>query len=75
MEWLNGYDLAAQLARKPPSIAESVALIKRVASLQGRIPNPLEKRQERSAEEELADEIARLRGVDPPPTEANGAPR
>ncbi|WP_438021732.1 protein kinase domain-containing protein [Sorangium sp. So ce233] len=31
MEWLNGYDLAEQLARKPPSIAESVALIKRVA--------------------------------------------
>ncbi|WP_437804296.1 protein kinase domain-containing protein [Sorangium sp. So ce693] len=31
MEWLNGHDLAAQLARKPPSIAESVALIKHVA--------------------------------------------
>ena len=50
-------------------------LIKRIAYLQGRIPNPLEKRQEKSAEEELAEEIARVRGVDPPPAEANGAPR
>jgi TRAP-type mannitol/chloroaromatic compound transport system permease small subunit len=49
-------------------------LIKRVAYLQGRIPNPLEKRQERSAEEELADEIARLRSVETP-RDANEAPR
>ncbi len=49
-------------------------LIKRIAYLQGRIPNPLEKRQEKSAEEELADEIARQRS-DAPPTGANGAPQ
>jgi hypothetical protein len=32
----------------------------------GRIPDPLEKRQEKSAEEELAEEIARQRGSDVP---------
>ena len=48
-------------------------LIKRVAYLQGRIPNPLEKRQEKSAEEELAEEIARQRSD--APLDANGAPR
>ena len=37
-------------------------LIKRIAFLMGRIPDPLEKRHEKSAEEELAEEIARQRG-------------
>ena len=37
-------------------------LIKRVAFLRGLIPDPLEKRHEKSAEEELAEEIARQRG-------------
>ena len=41
-------------------------LIKRVAFLAGRIPDPLEKRHEKSAEEELAEEIARERAVEPP---------
>ena len=41
-------------------------LIKRVAFLMGRIPDPLEKRHEKSAEEELAEEIARERAVEPP---------
>ncbi|HWC45734.1 MAG TPA: TRAP transporter small permease subunit [Casimicrobiaceae bacterium] len=41
-------------------------LIKRIAFLMGRIPDPLEKRQEKSAEEELAEEIARQRGSDVP---------
>lgn len=36
-------------------------LIKRIAFLMGRIPDPLEKRHEKSAEEELAEEIARQR--------------
>ncbi len=45
-------------------------LIKRVAFLAGRIPDPLEKLQGKSAEEELADEIARLRAID----EAGGTP-
>ena len=36
-------------------------LIKRIAFLAGRIPDPLEKQQAKSAEEELAEEIARLR--------------
>ena len=40
-------------------------LIKRVGFLRGLIPDPLEKRHEKSAEEELAQEIARQRGVDP----------
>ena len=39
-------------------------LIKRVAFLRGLIPDPLEKRHEVSAEEELAREIARQRGVE-----------
>lgn len=37
-------------------------LIKRIAFLAGRIPDPLEKHQGKSAEEELAEEIARQRG-------------
>ena len=41
-------------------------IIKRIAFLMGRIPDPLEKRQEKSAEEELAEEIARQRGSDVP---------
>ena len=41
-------------------------LIKRIAFLRGRIPNPLEKHQAKSAEEELAEEIARERGVEAP---------
>jgi TRAP-type mannitol/chloroaromatic compound transport system permease small subunit len=45
-------------------------LIKRVAFLNGRIPDPLEKRQEKSAEEELAEEIARQRGDVPVPRSA-----
>ena len=40
-------------------------LVKRVAYLRGLIPNPLEKHQ-RSAEEELAEEIARQRHLDAP---------
>jgi TRAP-type mannitol/chloroaromatic compound transport system permease small subunit len=41
-------------------------LIKRIAFLLGRIPNPLEKHGGKSAEEELAEEIARQRGVEAP---------
>jgi TRAP-type mannitol/chloroaromatic compound transport system permease small subunit len=41
-------------------------LIKRIAYLRGLIPDPLEKRHEKSAEEELAEEIARQRGVEAP---------
>lgn len=41
-------------------------LIKRVAFLAGRIPNPLEKHRGKSAEEELAQEIAQLRSDDTP---------
>jgi TRAP-type mannitol/chloroaromatic compound transport system permease small subunit len=37
-------------------------LIKRIAFLRGKIPNPLEKIHAKSAEEELAEEIARQRG-------------
>jgi TRAP-type mannitol/chloroaromatic compound transport system permease small subunit len=37
-------------------------LIKRIAFLSGRIPDPLQKHGGKSAEEELAEEIARLRG-------------
>ena len=37
-------------------------LIKRVAFLRGLIPDPAEKREEKSAEEELAEEILRARG-------------
>jgi TRAP-type mannitol/chloroaromatic compound transport system permease small subunit len=39
-------------------------LIKRIAFLAGRIPDPLEKLQGKSAEQELADEIARQRGLE-----------
>ena len=39
-------------------------LIKRCAFLAGMTPNPLEKMQGKSAEEELAEEIARQRGLD-----------
>jgi TRAP-type mannitol/chloroaromatic compound transport system permease small subunit len=39
-------------------------LIKRIAFLQGLIPNPLEKLAVKSAEEELAEEIARQRNLD-----------
>jgi TRAP-type mannitol/chloroaromatic compound transport system permease small subunit len=39
-------------------------LIKRVAFLQGLIPNPLEKHFGKTAEEELAEEIARQRNLD-----------
>ena len=42
-------------------------LVKRIAFLAGRGPNPLEKHQGRSAEEELAEEIARERGVEAAP--------
>jgi TRAP-type mannitol/chloroaromatic compound transport system permease small subunit len=45
-------------------------LIKRIAFLTGTIPNPLEKHQGKSAEEELAEEIARQRGVEAPITDA-----
>ena len=48
-------------------------LIKRIAFLRGRIPDPLEKRHERSAEEELAQEIARQRGVETPAADAGPA--
>jgi TRAP-type mannitol/chloroaromatic compound transport system permease small subunit len=41
-------------------------LIKRIAYLRGLIPDPLEKRHEKSAEEQLAEEIARARGVEAP---------
>lgn len=41
-------------------------LIKRIAFLAGRIPNPLERHHGKSAEEELAEEIARERGVEAP---------
>ena len=49
-------------------------LIKRIAFLAGRIPDPLEKRHEKSAEEELAAEIARLRGVEAPILDADRTP-
>jgi TRAP-type mannitol/chloroaromatic compound transport system permease small subunit len=39
-------------------------LIKRIAFLRGHIPNPLERQQAKSAEEELAEEIARQRNLD-----------
>ena len=39
-------------------------LIKRIAFLRGHIPNPLERHQAKTAEEELAEEIARQRNVD-----------
>ena len=46
-------------------IIQSVSeLIKRIAFLRGRIPDPLQKHGGKSAEEELAEEIARQRGVE-----------
>jgi len=46
-------------------IMQSVSeLIKRVAFLRGRIPDPLQKHGGKSAEEELAEEIARQRGME-----------
>jgi TRAP-type mannitol/chloroaromatic compound transport system permease small subunit len=47
-------------------------LIKRIAFLRGLIPDPLEKRHEMSAEEELAQEIARQRGVETPVLDQDG---
>ncbi|MEO8536419.1 MAG: TRAP transporter small permease subunit [Betaproteobacteria bacterium] len=44
-------------------------LIKRIAFLAGRIPDPLQKRGSKSAEAELAEEIARQRGIDTPAPE------
>jgi TRAP-type mannitol/chloroaromatic compound transport system permease small subunit len=41
-------------------------LIKRIAFLAGRIPDPLERHRDKSAEEELAQELARQRGVEAP---------
>lgn len=41
-------------------------LIKRIAFLTGRIADPLEKHHGKSAEEELAEEMARERGVEAP---------
>jgi TRAP-type mannitol/chloroaromatic compound transport system permease small subunit len=49
-------------------------LIKRIAFLAGRIPDPLERHHGKSAEEELAEEMARERGVEAPILEkGNGA--
>lgn len=45
-------------------------LIKRIAYLAGRLPDPLEKRHEMSAEEELAKEIAAQHGVESPGLDA-----
>jgi TRAP-type mannitol/chloroaromatic compound transport system permease small subunit len=48
-------------------LVQSVSeLIKRIAFLAGRIPDPLEKHRGKSAEEELAEELARQRGVEAP---------
>jgi TRAP-type mannitol/chloroaromatic compound transport system permease small subunit len=49
-------------------------LIKRIAFLAGRIPNPLERHVGKSAEEELAEEIARQRGLDDAAAAAGIAP-
>ena len=49
-------------------------LIKRIAYLSGRIRNPLEKHEGKSAEEELAEEIARQRGVEAPVLETGNKP-
>ena len=52
-------------------IIQSVSeLIKRIAFLRGRIPDPLQKHGGKSAEEELAEEIVRQRGVDAPALDA-----
>ena len=51
-------------------LVQSVSeLIKRIAFLRGRIRDPLERHHARSAEEELAEEIARERGVEVPVAE------
>jgi TRAP-type mannitol/chloroaromatic compound transport system permease small subunit len=48
-------------------IMQSVSeLIKRIAFLRGVIPDPLQKHGGKTAEEELAEEIARQRGVEAP---------
>jgi TRAP-type mannitol/chloroaromatic compound transport system permease small subunit len=49
-------------------------LIKRIGFLTGRIPDPLEKHQGKSAEEELAEEMARERGVEAPFLEKGNGP-
>lgn len=49
-------------------------LIKRVAFLRGLAPDPLEKRHEKSAEEELAQEIARMRGAAVPDVGTGATP-
>ena len=49
-------------------------LIKRIGYLRGRIRNPLEKHEGKSAEEELAEEIARQRGVEAPVLETGNKP-
>jgi len=49
-------------------------LIKRVGFLTGRIPDPLEKHHGKSAEEELAEEMARERGIEAPILEKGNEP-
>jgi len=49
-------------------------LIKRIAFLTGRIPDPLEKHHGKSAEEELAEEMARARGIEAPILEKENGP-
>jgi TRAP-type mannitol/chloroaromatic compound transport system permease small subunit len=49
-------------------------LIKRIAFLAGRIPDPLEKHHGKSAEEELAEEMARARGIEAPILEKGDEP-
>ena len=49
-------------------------LIKRIAFLAGRIPDPLEKHHGKSAEEELAEEMARARGIEAPILEKGNEP-
>jgi TRAP-type mannitol/chloroaromatic compound transport system permease small subunit len=49
-------------------------LIKRIAFLAGRIPDPLEKHHGKSAEEELAEEMARARGIEAPILEKGDGP-
>jgi TRAP-type mannitol/chloroaromatic compound transport system permease small subunit len=49
-------------------------LIKRIAFLAGRIPDPLEKHHGKSAEEELAEEMARARGIEAPILEKDNEP-
>jgi len=55
-------------------IMQSVSeLIKRIAFLRGLIPDPLQKHGGKSAEEELAEEIARQRGVEAPVLDGKNA--